>query len=87
MSSQHSAGRPTSSTRRTFLTASAAATVATVAAPLAAAPAAAHEAGPPPGPGRPGPTQPPDQELSALVDGRGQRRPRARPTTPPAWRC
>ncbi|MCW3818111.1 M20/M25/M40 family metallo-hydrolase [Micromonospora sp. DR5-3] len=60
--------RPRRSTRRTFLTASAAATAATVAAPFAAAtPAAAGEAVAPPGPGHPVLPQPPGRELSALL--------------------
>ncbi|MEU5531322.1 M20/M25/M40 family metallo-hydrolase [Micromonospora chersina] len=60
-------GRPTRSTRRTFLTASAAATAATVAAPLAASPAAATDTVTPPGPGHPVRPQPPDRELTALL--------------------
>ncbi|MDG4751216.1 M20/M25/M40 family metallo-hydrolase [Micromonospora sp. WMMD718] len=59
-------GRPTRSSRRTFLTASAAATAAAVATPLAAAPAAAAT-GAPPGPGRPARPQRPDRELTALL--------------------
>ncbi|MGC4896836.1 M20/M25/M40 family metallo-hydrolase [Micromonospora sp. DT31] len=61
-------GRPTRSSRRTFLTASAAATAAAVATPLTAAtPAAATPAGGPPGPGRPARPQRPDRELTALL--------------------
>ncbi|MEH0843784.1 M20/M25/M40 family metallo-hydrolase [Micromonospora sp. CPCC 205711] len=60
-------GRPTRSTRRTFLSASAVATAATVAVPLAAGPAAAHDAAPPPGPGHPIRPQEPDPELRALL--------------------
>ncbi|MFG1833478.1 M20/M25/M40 family metallo-hydrolase [Micromonospora chersina] len=60
-------GRPTRSTRRTFLTASAAATAATVAAPLAASPAAATDTVTPPGPGHPVRPQPPDRELTAML--------------------
>ncbi|MFF0657412.1 M20/M25/M40 family metallo-hydrolase [Micromonospora tulbaghiae] len=59
-------GRPTRSSRRTFLTASAAATAAAVATPLTAAPAAAAT-GAPPGPGRPARPQRPDRELTALL--------------------
>ncbi|MEV5634058.1 M20/M25/M40 family metallo-hydrolase [Micromonospora tulbaghiae] len=59
-------GRPTRSSRRTFLTASAAATAAAVATPLAAAPAAAAT-GAPPGPGRPARPQRPGRELTALL--------------------
>jgi hypothetical protein len=59
--------RPTRSTRRTFLTASAAVTAATVTAPLAGAAAAPPQAGPPAGPGRPTRPQPPDRELTALL--------------------
>ncbi|SCL27948.1 M20/M25/M40 family metallo-hydrolase [Micromonospora aurantiaca (nom. illeg.)] len=65
-------GRPTRSSRRTFLTASAAATAAAVATPLTAAPAAAAT-GAPPGPGRPARPQRPGRELAALlreIDGR-----------------
>ncbi|SBT41477.1 M20/M25/M40 family metallo-hydrolase [Micromonospora narathiwatensis] len=60
-------GRPTRSTRRTFLTASAAATAATVAATVAAGPAAAEEAVVPPGPGHPAKPQQPGRELTALL--------------------
>ncbi|WP_435587528.1 M20/M25/M40 family metallo-hydrolase [Micromonospora aurantiaca (nom. illeg.)] len=59
-------GRPTRSSRRTFLTASAAATAAAVATPLTAAPAAAAT-GAPPGPGRPARPQRPGRELTALL--------------------
>ncbi|MEW2445555.1 M20/M25/M40 family metallo-hydrolase [Micromonospora marina] len=59
-------GRPTRSSRRTFLTASAAATAAAVATPLTAAPAAAAT-GAPPGPGRPARPQRPGHELTALL--------------------
>ncbi|MEU4591098.1 M20/M25/M40 family metallo-hydrolase [Micromonospora aurantiaca (nom. illeg.)] len=59
-------GRPTRSSRRTFLTASAAATAAAVATPLTAAPAAAAT-GAPPGPGRPARPQRPGRELAALL--------------------
>ncbi|MGY4895658.1 M20/M25/M40 family metallo-hydrolase [Micromonospora aurantiaca (nom. illeg.)] len=65
-------GRPTRSSRRTFLTASAAATAAAVATPLTAAPAAAAT-GASPGPGRPARPQRPGRELAALlreIDGR-----------------
>ncbi|MBQ1041255.1 MULTISPECIES: M20/M25/M40 family metallo-hydrolase [unclassified Micromonospora] len=67
--------RPTRSSRRTFLTASAAATAAAVATPLTAAavatpltaaPAAAAT-GAPPGPGRPARPQRPGRELTALL--------------------
>jgi hypothetical protein len=61
------ADRPTRSSRRTFLSATAATAAATVAVPLIADPAAAHDAGPPPGPGRPVAPQPPDRELRALL--------------------
>ncbi len=67
MSSHTGDGRPTGSTRRTFLTASAAATAATIAAPLAGTPAAAAEAIVPPGPGHPMKQQQPDRELTALL--------------------
>ncbi|MFC4147840.1 M20/M25/M40 family metallo-hydrolase [Micromonospora mangrovi] len=68
MGSHETAGeRPTRSTRRSFLTASAAATAATVAAPLTGTAAAAHEPGPPPGPGQPVRPQPPGRELAALL--------------------
>ncbi|MGC5019993.1 M20/M25/M40 family metallo-hydrolase [Micromonospora sp. DT47] len=60
-------GRPTRSTRRTFLSASAVATAATVAVPLTARPAAAHDAAPPAGPGHPIHPQAPDRELRALL--------------------
>ncbi|WBC05749.1 M20/M25/M40 family metallo-hydrolase [Micromonospora sp. WMMA1976] len=59
-------GRPTRSSRRTFLTASAAATAAAVATPLTAAPAAAAT-GAPPGPGRPARPQRPGRKLTALL--------------------
>ncbi|MGA4686365.1 M28 family metallopeptidase [Micromonospora sp. AB353] len=59
-------GRPTRSSRRTFLTASAAATAVAVATPLTAAPAAAAT-GAPPGPGRPARPQRPGRELTALL--------------------
>lgn len=59
-------GRPTRSSRRTFLTASAAATAAAVGTPLTAAPAAAAT-GAPPGPGRPARPQRPGRELTALL--------------------
>ncbi|WBC15592.1 M20/M25/M40 family metallo-hydrolase [Micromonospora sp. WMMA1998] len=62
---QTAGGRPTRSSRRTFLTASAAATAAAVATPLTTAPAAA--AGAVPGPGRPTRPQRPDRELTALL--------------------
>ncbi|MEV4482930.1 M20/M25/M40 family metallo-hydrolase [Micromonospora coxensis] len=67
----HHSDRPTRSTRRTFLSASAAATAATVAAPLTAAPASAQDPTPdvvvPAGPGRLVRPQPPDRELRALL--------------------
>ncbi|MBY8874704.1 M20/M25/M40 family metallo-hydrolase [Micromonospora sp. PLK6-60] len=59
--------RPTGPSRRTFLTASAAATAAAVATPVAATPAAAAQTTAPPGPGRPITPQPPDRELRALL--------------------
>ncbi|GAB3075232.1 M20/M25/M40 family metallo-hydrolase [Micromonospora schwarzwaldensis] len=59
-------GPPTRSSRRTFLTASAAATAAAVTTPLAAGPASAA-ADTPRGPGRPARPQPPDRELTALL--------------------
>ncbi|MGN9919289.1 M20/M25/M40 family metallo-hydrolase [Micromonospora palomenae] len=59
-------GRPTRSTRRTFLSASAVATAATVAVPLTIGPTAAQAAGPA-GPGHPARPQTPDRELRALL--------------------
>ncbi|MGN9778472.1 M20/M25/M40 family metallo-hydrolase [Micromonospora sp. H33] len=68
MGSHDTAGdRPTRSTRRTFLSASAATAAATVAVPLVAGPAAAHDAAPPRGPGRPLRPQTPDRELRDLL--------------------
>lgn len=57
---------PTRSTRRTFLSASAVATAATVAVPLTIGPTAAQAAGPA-GPGHPARPQTPDRELRALL--------------------
>ena len=67
MGSHETAGdRPTRSTRRTFLSASAA-TAAAVAVPLGVAPAAADGSAPPRGPGLPARPQAPDRELHALL--------------------
>ncbi|MFI7492178.1 M20/M25/M40 family metallo-hydrolase [Micromonospora echinaurantiaca] len=74
MGSHDTAGdRPTRSTRRTFLSASAAATASAVAVPLLAEPAAAHD-GPPAGPGRPVRPQSPDRDLRDLLRQVDQRR-------------
>ncbi|MFG3706250.1 M20/M25/M40 family metallo-hydrolase [Micromonospora sp. NPDC047670] len=68
MGSHDTAGdRSARSTRRTFLSASAAATAATVAVPLLAGPAAAGDAAPPAGPGHRIRPQTPDRELRELL--------------------
>ncbi|MEV0157258.1 M20/M25/M40 family metallo-hydrolase [Micromonospora sp. NPDC050686] len=59
--------RPTGPSRRTFLTASAAATAAAVATPVAATPATAAPTLIPPGPGHPITPQSPDRELRTLL--------------------